>query len=72
MFLNRMAPAEAKAKAKSLIPLGRYGQHEETVRAAVCLASDEASFIMGAALPVDGGFTVGVVVPCCAAGWQSS
>ncbi|MBT2304839.1 glucose 1-dehydrogenase [Variovorax paradoxus] len=49
--------AEAQARAKSLIPLGRYGQPEEIARAAVWLASDEASFITGVALPVDGGFT---------------
>ncbi len=36
-------------------PLGRIAQPEEVARAAVYLASDDASFISGAALDVDGG-----------------
>jgi NAD(P)-dependent dehydrogenase (short-subunit alcohol dehydrogenase family) len=37
------------------IPLGRYGQPAEVADAIVFLAGDTASFITGAALPVDGG-----------------
>ena len=40
-------------------PLGRISQPEEIARAMLFLASDEASFITGAALPVDGGLTAG-------------
>ena len=36
-------------------PLGRVGQPEELANAALFLISDEASFVTGAALPVDGG-----------------
>ena len=37
------------------IPLGRVGEPEEIVRAAIFLASDDASFVNGAELFVDGG-----------------
>lgn len=39
-------------------PMGRLGRAEEVAQAALFLASDEASFITGVALPVDGGRSV--------------
>jgi meso-butanediol dehydrogenase/(S,S)-butanediol dehydrogenase/diacetyl reductase len=36
---------------------GRLGRPEEVVAVAVFLASDEASFVTGAAIPVDSGVT---------------
>jgi meso-butanediol dehydrogenase/(S,S)-butanediol dehydrogenase/diacetyl reductase len=41
--------------AKARIPLGRVGEPEDIARAALFLASDEASYITGVNLPVDGG-----------------
>jgi NAD(P)-dependent dehydrogenase (short-subunit alcohol dehydrogenase family) len=41
----------------SLHPLGRFGQPAEVAQAIRWLASPEASFVTGAALPVDGGYT---------------
>ncbi len=43
-------------------PLGRYGQPGDIARAIVFLASDEADFITGVCLPVDGGFLSGQTI----------
>lgn len=43
--------------AKSHVPMGRYGQEGELNAAAIFLASEEASYVTGIILPVDGGYT---------------
>jgi NAD(P)-dependent dehydrogenase (short-subunit alcohol dehydrogenase family) len=40
------------------VPMGRIGEPEEVAAAAIWLCSDEASYITGHALPVDGGLVV--------------
>ena len=45
----------SKANTEKLIPMGRVGQARELANAILFLASDEASYVTGAALPVDGG-----------------
>jgi NAD(P)-dependent dehydrogenase (short-subunit alcohol dehydrogenase family) len=47
---------EAVAQMEALEPVGRMGTPEEVAQMALFLASDESSFVTGAALPVDGGF----------------
>lgn len=43
--------------AKTHVPMQRYGKPGELDAAAVFLASDEASYVTGVILPVDGGYT---------------
>lgn len=53
-------PEEAKANEAALlsaVPMGRLCRPEEIAHAALWLASDDASFVTGVDLPVDGGFT---------------
>ena len=47
---------EYVAGMKAMHPLGRLGQPDEVAHAILFLASDDASFITGAVLPVDGGY----------------
>jgi NAD(P)-dependent dehydrogenase (short-subunit alcohol dehydrogenase family) len=50
-------PEEAWARYSATQPMGRLGTPEECAHAALWLASDEASFVTGVALPIDGGLT---------------
>ncbi|HFL2186440.1 TPA: SDR family NAD(P)-dependent oxidoreductase [Pseudomonas putida] len=50
-----LADAKARGNTEKLIPLRRIGQAQEVANAILFLASDEASYITGACVPVDGG-----------------
>jgi NAD(P)-dependent dehydrogenase (short-subunit alcohol dehydrogenase family) len=53
-----MDPEElVQKRAHGSVPMGRTGRPEEIANAALFLLSDEASFVTGVALPVDGGVT---------------
>jgi NAD(P)-dependent dehydrogenase (short-subunit alcohol dehydrogenase family) len=53
-------PAAARDAAGKLHALGRIGKPEEIGRTAIFLASDDASFITGSSMVVDGGFGSGL------------
>jgi NAD(P)-dependent dehydrogenase (short-subunit alcohol dehydrogenase family) len=49
--------AVARANATSMHPIGRLGQADDVARGIAYLASDDAAFVTGSSLVVDGGYT---------------
>lgn len=49
--------ATAHDAVVALTPWGEWGNVEDVVRCAVFLASEDAAYVTGIALPIDGGFT---------------
>lgn len=56
-FLESDEVAEQRAAVLARHPIGRFGQPQEVGYAVKWLLSDEAAFVNGAAIAVDGGFT---------------
>ena len=57
--LLKHLPADKREALIKLHPLGRLGHDDEVANAVLFLASDEASFVTGTCLMVDGGYTAG-------------
>ncbi len=55
--MTQAIPAEIRAEKASRIPMKRWGQPREVANVYAFLASDEASYVNGVTITVDGGFT---------------
>lgn len=63
-LLMRVLDTDEKRERRLVhIPMGRFGEADEIAKAALFLASDDASFMTGAEMLVDGGLTAAYVTP---------
>lgn len=60
---ERIDKPGAREKRNAMTPLGRVGEPADQASAAYFLASDEASYITGSVLLVDGGMTINTLAP---------
>src|SRR5512132_4006745 len=57
--LTRTLPEDARQRRVDRIPLGRFGEPDDIAKAALFLASDDARYVTGHTLAVDGGYLAG-------------
>ena len=57
--LTRTLPEDARQRRIDRIPLGRFGEPDDVAKAALFLASDDAHYVTGHTLAVDGGYLAG-------------
>ncbi len=57
--MTKVLTDEQREAIVGQVPMGRYGQPEEVAAAVGFLSSDDASYITGAVIPVDGGLGMG-------------
>jgi 3-oxoacyl-[acyl-carrier protein] reductase len=51
-------PDEARQQLAAQIPLGRLAEPSDVAAAVLFLASDDAAFLTGVCLPIDGGWSI--------------
>ena len=52
-----MEREETSASLMAITPMNEYGERQDVAKAVLFLASEDAAYITGVALPVDGGVT---------------
>ena len=52
-----------RAKIAAAVPMGRFGEPAEVAALALFLASDEAAYVTGTCIAIDGGKSVALHVP---------
>ena len=57
--MTAVLPEEKQAEYKAQIPLGRYASVDEVAKVVRWVSSEEAGYITGAVIPVDGGLGMG-------------
>lgn len=63
LLMKYLNTEEKRQRRLVHIPMGRFGEADEIAKAALFLASDEASFTTGSTFLVDGGITAAYVTP---------
>ena len=64
-MLDELFASDPQRAARRLVhvPIGRFAEPEEIAAAVAFLASDDASFVTGQAIAIDGGLAAGLQVP---------